>query len=131
MKAIRISADPAESPPPAAEVVERARRFLAAGADAILLDSKTGRRPAGTGAAIERSLARAVAAALDAPLILAGGLTPENVAAAILEVQPGGGRRDQLAGGREPPEAPRARRRVSRRGACGVTPAPRRARLEH
>jgi phosphoribosylanthranilate isomerase len=88
VKAIRISADPAESPPPAAEVVERARRFLAAGADAILLDSKTGRRPAGTGAAIERSLARAVAADLEAPLILAGGLTPENVAAAILEVRP-------------------------------------------
>ena len=58
-------------------------------------------------------------------MILAGGLTPENVAAAIARGPPCGGRRDQLAGGREPPQAPRARRRVSRRGACGVTPAPR------
>ena len=68
--------------------VSGARLSRAGGAHEILLDSNTGGRPAGTGAAIERSLARAVAADLDAPLILAGGLTPENVAAAILAVRP-------------------------------------------
>lgn len=59
-----------------------------AGADAILLDSKTSARPAGTGLRVDRSLAKEVAAALGAPLILAGGLTPENVGEAIAQVRP-------------------------------------------
>ena len=87
VNAIRISVDGEVSPPPAA-VLDLARRFLDAGADAILLDSKTTNRPAGTGATFDWSVAREVAAGLGAPLILAGGLTPENVAGAIHEVRP-------------------------------------------
>lgn len=85
VKAIRIRAGLA---PPVAEVLAAARRFVAAGADAILLDSKTSGRAAGTGIPVDWSLARDVAAELEAPLILAGGLTPENVAGAIETVQP-------------------------------------------
>jgi phosphoribosylanthranilate isomerase len=85
VKAIRIDAG---SAPPVEEVLASARRFLDAGADAILLDSKTSGRPAGTGKPVDWSLARDVAAGLDAPLILAGGLTPENVAGAIDTVRP-------------------------------------------
>jgi phosphoribosylanthranilate isomerase len=85
VKAIRIRAG--ESPP-AADVLAEARRFVEAGADAILLDSKTRGRAAGTGIPVDWSLARDVASALGAPLVLAGGLTPENVAAAIETVRP-------------------------------------------
>jgi phosphoribosylanthranilate isomerase len=85
VKAIRIRAGDA---PPAAEALGSARRFIDAGADAILLDSKTSGRPAGTGTPVDWALAREVAAGLDAPLVLAGGLTPENVAGAIETVRP-------------------------------------------
>jgi len=86
VKALRISVDGAAAP--ACEWAAAARRYVEAGADAILLDAKTAGRPAGTGRTVEWSLARAVAAELLAPLVLAGGLTPENVAAAIGEVRP-------------------------------------------
>ena len=85
VKAIRIHAGDA---PAAGEVLVSARRFVDAGADAILLDSKTSGRAAGTGIPVDWSLAREVAAALGAPLILAGGLTPDNVAGAIETVRP-------------------------------------------
>ena len=85
VKAIRIRAG---ETPPAAEVTAAARRFVAAGADAILLDSKTEGRAAGTGIPVDWALARDVAAALGAPLVLAGGLTPENVGEAIRTVRP-------------------------------------------
>jgi phosphoribosylanthranilate isomerase len=85
VKAIRIRAG--ESPP-AADVLAQARRFVDAGADAILLDTKTSGRAAGTGIPVDWSLARDVASGLGAPLVLAGGLTPENVAVAIETVQP-------------------------------------------
>jgi phosphoribosylanthranilate isomerase len=85
VKAIRIRAGEA---PPAAEVLEAARRFVDAGADSILLDSKTSGRPAGTGLPVDWALARDVAAGLASPLVLAGGLTPENVGEAIETVGP-------------------------------------------
>lgn len=87
VKAVRIDAD-AEGVLPAAHWLALAQRFVAAGADAILLDSKTGARPAGTGKAVDWSIAREMARGLDAPLILAGGLTPENVGGAIAGVRP-------------------------------------------
>jgi phosphoribosylanthranilate isomerase len=85
VKAIRIRAG---TTPPAAEVLAAARRFLAAGADAILLDSKTSNRAAGTGIPVDWSLAREVAAGLSGHLVLAGGLTPDNVGLAIETVRP-------------------------------------------
>jgi phosphoribosylanthranilate isomerase len=87
VKAVRIATD-AGAVPPAEHWLGLSREFLDAGADAILLDSKTTLRPAGTGQAIDWKIARTVVAALDAPVMLAGGLTPANVAAAVDEVRP-------------------------------------------
>lgn len=87
VKAIRISAD--EGATLSAEHwLAQAEEFVAAGADAILLDSKTARRPAGTGVAVDWGIARAVVQALGAPVFLAGGLTPDNVGVAVAEVGP-------------------------------------------
>ncbi len=85
VKALRI--DPSADLP-VSHWVELARRFIAAGADAILVDSVTADRPAGTGQAVAVDKARAVVESHDRPCILAGGLTPENVAAAIRSVAP-------------------------------------------
>lgn len=62
--------------------------------DAILLDSGNQSLPikelGGTGRTHDWNLSRAIREAIDVPLFLAGGLKPENVAAAIREVQPFG-----------------------------------------
>ncbi len=67
-----------------------ARTFLDAGADRILLDSKTAAMPAGTGQPVDWSVAAGVVATLGGSVVLAGGLTPENVAAAVTQVRPWG-----------------------------------------
>jgi tryptophan synthase beta subunit len=75
-KAIRVRAgdDPAQ-------VVERARAFLAAGTERILLDAAGGPHPGGTGTRVEPAIAAAVAR--EVPVVLAGGLAPANVAEAL------------------------------------------------
>tara|TARA_B100001059_G_C17646440_1_gene482081 strand:- start:90 stop:710 length:621 start_codon:yes stop_codon:yes gene_type:complete len=54
-------------------------------ASGILLDTFVPGIPGGTGEAFDWSL---VPKGLDTPIILAGGLTPENIASAIAQVQP-------------------------------------------
>jgi tryptophan synthase beta subunit len=78
-KALRLRADDAP-----AEVVERARAFLAAGAERIFLDAAGGPHPGGTGTRVDPTLAAAVAR--EVPVVLAGGLTPANVADAMRAV---------------------------------------------
>jgi len=62
--------------------------------DAVLLDSGNQslaiKELGGTGRTHDWSLSRRIREAIDAPLFLAGGLKPDNVAAAIREVQPFG-----------------------------------------
>lgn len=62
--------------------------------DAILLDSGNQSLPikelGGTGRTHDWRLSRTIREAIDAPLFLAGGLKPENVATAIREVRPFG-----------------------------------------
>lgn len=62
--------------------------------DAVLLDSGNQSLPikelGGTGRTHDWRLSRAIREAIEVPLFLAGGLKPENVAAAIQEVQPFG-----------------------------------------
>ena len=62
--------------------------------DAILLDSGNQSLPikelGGTGRVHDWTLSRKIREAIEAPLYLAGGLKPENVAAAIREVRPFG-----------------------------------------
>lgn len=69
--------------------IATARRFVDAGASEILLDSHSAERPAGTGHAFDWEIAAAVVDAIDVPVVLAGGLTPPNVAQAIASVRPG------------------------------------------
>ncbi len=68
--------------------IASARRFVDAGASEILLDSHSAERPAGTGHAFDWRIAAAVVAAIDVPVVLAGGLTPGNVAQAVATVRP-------------------------------------------
>jgi phosphoribosylanthranilate isomerase len=57
-------------------------------ADAVLLDTKARGRIGGTGMTHDWSISARIAAKLSKPVILAGGLTPENVAIAIKHVHP-------------------------------------------
>lgn len=70
------------------EAIARARR-AAQVADAVLLDTKAGTRIGGTGLTHDWGISRRICEALAGrPVILAGGLNPDNVAAAIEQVQP-------------------------------------------
>ena len=68
----------------AAAIVARGQAYLDAGAERILLDTAGGPHPGGTGTRSSAALAAAVARAL--PVILAGGLDPANVGAAVLGI---------------------------------------------
>jgi phosphoribosylanthranilate isomerase len=59
-------------------------------ADVVLLDSPRHGRAGGTGRTHDWSLSRKIARACPKPVILAGGLTPENVELAIRTVHPSG-----------------------------------------
>jgi phosphoribosylanthranilate isomerase len=61
-----------------------------AGAAAILLDTQGPSGAGGTGQTGDWRVVTELARSLDMPLILAGGLGPENVEAAATQVQPAG-----------------------------------------
>ncbi len=56
--------------------------------DGILLDSSAAGKVGGTGAVHDWSVSRAVVEAVDVPVILAGGLNPDNVRDAVKSVLP-------------------------------------------
>ena len=60
----------------------------AAYADAIILDTRTPDRLGGTGLTHDWSISAKIVESVDIPVILAGGLTPENVTSAIRQVRP-------------------------------------------
>lgn len=86
VKALRIDVDAADPDPE--EWIARGRAFVAAGARELLVDSKSATRPAGTGVAVDRGFVRRVVAGVGVPVVLAGGLDPQNVAATIWAVGP-------------------------------------------
>jgi phosphoribosylanthranilate isomerase len=67
--------------------VEQAREYAPV-ADALLVDSRDATGAGGTGEAHDWATARAIREAVDVPVIVAGGLTPENVAEAVRTVEP-------------------------------------------
>lgn len=87
IKALRVGTSaPGEGP---SDLVRSAERFVAAGADAVLLDAKAADRAGGgTGRTIDWSLAGAVSRDCSRPMILAGGLTPGNVQGAVRIAMP-------------------------------------------
>ncbi|WP_054847288.1 phosphoribosylanthranilate isomerase [Methanoculleus chikugoensis] len=60
-------------------------------ADALLLDTRTRERLGGTGIPHDWNISAKIVAGSAIPVILAGGLTPENVREAIRKVRPYGG----------------------------------------
>lgn len=56
--------------------------------DALILDSRTHDRLGGTGKPHDWNISREIVNSVDKPVILAGGLNPENVAEAIEQVNP-------------------------------------------
>jgi len=90
LKALRIDVDTGEAQFQDTDPVQAAKKISALGITGLVVDSKTSSRPAGTGVALDWSLARQVADSIDVPLILAGGLTAMNVAEAIEKVRPYG-----------------------------------------
>lgn len=86
VKALRIDIDALDPDPD--EWIVRGREFAAAGAREILVDSKSSRRPAGTGIAVDRAFVRRVVEGVGVPVVLAGGLNPDNVAETIRDVRP-------------------------------------------
>lgn len=71
------------------EAIDLARKYEVV-VDYILLDSKTSDRIGGTGQTHDWSISAQIVQEVRAPVILAGGLTPENVREAIEVVKPFG-----------------------------------------
>lgn len=70
--------------------VEVAQQLIDAGIDRLLVDSVSATKAAGTGQPVDHATAQRIVAASSIPVVLAGGLTPENVAAVIQQVEPWG-----------------------------------------
>ncbi|MDU9376342.1 N-(5'-phosphoribosyl)anthranilate isomerase [Methanocorpusculaceae archaeon Sp1] len=65
-----------------------AAKYFAETADAILLDTRTADRIGGTGIVHDWGISAKIVEESRVPVILAGGLTPENVAEAVHRVRP-------------------------------------------
>jgi len=90
IKALRISIETGKCTNAAENPLDAAGLIEDAGVDALLLDSVTDGRPAGTGRTIDWGIARQIRKIVKLPLILAGGLRAENVGEAIATVNPFG-----------------------------------------
>jgi phosphoribosylanthranilate isomerase len=80
IKAVHVTGE--ESVAQAVEYAEQA--------DMLVLDSRSEDRLGGTGKTHDWSISRRIVSAVKVPVILAGGLNPENVAEAIETVRPAG-----------------------------------------
>ena len=111
LKPLRFSVETGKCRSECEDPVEAARLIEMTGADALVLDSVSEARPAGTGSSVDWSLARKIRESLRMPVILAGGLNTGNVAQAVMAVLPYGV--DVISGvedasGRKVPEKIRA-----------------------
>jgi phosphoribosylanthranilate isomerase len=88
IKALRIDVDTGQALFKETDPVRAALVLEGSGIGALLVDSKTSSMPAGTGVALDWKVSAGVARAMELPLILAGGLTAENVADAVEQVRP-------------------------------------------
>lgn len=88
IKALRIDVDTGEARFTVPEPVEAAGILAKSGIAALVIDSKTSSRPAGTGVTLDWDVVSGIREAIYLPLILAGGLNAGNVAEAIATVRP-------------------------------------------
>ena len=85
--------------------------------DALLLDSRTADRIGGTGLPHDWSISRRIVVQCKRPVILAGGLRPENLQAALQAVQPAGvdvNSGIEVGGGHKDPQRAEAFLRICR-----------------
>lgn len=90
VKALRIDVDTGQAMYALTDPVEAALVLATTGIAGLVVDSKTSARPAGTGVSLDWQLAARVRTSISVPMILAGGLDPENVAGAVRQVRPHG-----------------------------------------
>ena len=90
LKALRIDVDTGQALFDITDPVAASRVLAESGIVALVVDSKTSSRPAGTGITLDWAAMKQVASAIDLPFILAGGLNSRNVAQAIQQVCPYG-----------------------------------------
>jgi phosphoribosylanthranilate isomerase len=88
IKALRFSAETGKCVSEHKDALEAARLLEDAGVDAVVLDSVSRSRPAGTGKAVDWLVAREIRQQMRLPVILAGGLNFCNVGQAIATVSP-------------------------------------------
>ncbi len=88
IKPLRFSVETGKCTSPGEDPLAAAGAIAAVGVDALLLDSMSESRPAGTGQSIDWSLACKIRQAVHLPVILAGGLHARNVSRAVAAVKP-------------------------------------------
>lgn len=88
IKALRIDVDTGEVRFDSSDPREAAGILTGSGIAALVIDSKTSTRPAGTGVTLDWEAVTGIREAIDLPLILAGGLNAGNVTDAITVVRP-------------------------------------------
>lgn len=88
IRALRIDAATGQACGEIPDPLQAALALQDAGVAAVLLDARTRQLPAGTGVRVDWAAALAIRQALSRPLILAGGLTPQNVRGAVEQVRP-------------------------------------------
>ena len=90
MKALRFSSESGKYICEKEDPFEAAKILQDTGVDALVLDSVSNTRPAGTGKVVDWQVARELRQQLRLPIILAGGLNSSNVGQAIAAVDPYG-----------------------------------------
>ncbi|NLC71612.1 MAG: phosphoribosylanthranilate isomerase [Desulfuromonadaceae bacterium] len=90
LKALRIKVDTGEALFSATDPADACMLLEQSGVAGIVVDSVTSSRPAGTGVTLNWAALRGLSGRIRLPLILAGGLTPDNVGPAIEAVRPYG-----------------------------------------
>lgn len=88
IKALRIEVETGLARFEEADPLKASGSLADSGISALIVDSKTSARPAGTGVTLDWDVAARITKEVELPLILAGGLTPENVGEAVRKVKP-------------------------------------------
>jgi phosphoribosylanthranilate isomerase len=88
IRALRIDVATAKACGEISDPVKAALALQETGVTALVLDARTQSMPAGTGLSVDWGTALEIRRVLSRPLILAGGLTPQNVRRAVEQVRP-------------------------------------------
>ncbi len=88
IKALRVEVDTGQARFEETDPVLAGSALVGSGIVALIVDSVTSERPAGTGVSLDWKLAARMGEEINCPLILAGGLNAGNVAEAVSRVHP-------------------------------------------